>query len=194
MRSYNIVGIDYSLTSPGVACLKVNEDLTYELVAFDNCTTDSKEEWFVRLDRVQSMVSRFVFKHKPKQLSIENYSYGSTNGRETAGEVHGISIFKLIEQGFPAEHIHRDISPQARAKFFTGNGRAKKGEVTRAVNAFFGTNFKVTKENDIADACVLAYIRYCINHYAQIEHTLTKEQKEVLKKIMEKNIKPFGGN
>lgn len=193
MKNYNIVGVDFSLTSPGVACLKVNEDLSFEFIGFDTCKTTSDEEWFIRLNRVKTTVLGFIFKHKPKFVSVENYSFGSTNGREIAGEVHGTVLFKLFENGYPPERVFRDISPQARAKFFTGKGRATKSEVTKAVNEFFGFNFKM-KENDIADACVLAYIRYCINHYTQLEPKLNKHQKEIINKILEKNNKPFGGN
>lgn len=184
MRNYKIIGLDLSLTSPGMSCLQVNEDGTYTFIDFDTCKTDSKEPWYVRLNRINTTILRFVFKHKPKQIIIENYSYGSSNGREIAGEVHGVTIFNLLEQGFPPENLHRNVSPQARAKFFTGKGRATKREVVEAVNAFFGLTFKV-KDNDIADACVLAFIGYCINHYAQIEPTLNKEQKEILSKIMD---------
>lgn len=193
MKSYKIVGVDFSLTSPGVACMKVNEDLSYEFIDFGNCKTKSDEEWFNRQFKVQRLITEFVHKHKPKQISVENYSYNSTNGREIAGEVHGVALFKLVESGYPANQIYREISPQARAKFFTGNGRAKKTEVVKAVNAYFGFNFKVTTENDIADACILAFIRYCINHYSHVEPNLNKPQKEVLAKIMEKNNKTLGG-
>jgi Holliday junction resolvasome RuvABC endonuclease subunit len=183
MKHYIIVGVDFSLTSPGMSALKVLEDGTFEFIDFDNCTTDSSEDWFSRLQRVQTTVAKFVWKHKPKHISVEGYSYGSTNGRETAGEVQGVSIFKLIENGFPQERIFRDISPQGRAKFATGSGRASKGEVVKAFNEAFGFSFKV-KENDIVDACILAYIRYCINHYSLVEPKLNKAQKEVLDKIM----------
>ena len=193
MREYKIVGIDFSLTSPGVACLTVKEDGTFYFNDFDNVKTTADEPWFDRLKKVQGMVVRFVYKHKPKQVSIENYSFGSRNGREVAGEVHGTVLYKLFEGGFPPERVFRDISPQARAKFATGNGKANKSQVVKAVNEMFGLNFKV-KEDDIADACILAYIRYCINHYDLVEPNLNKEQKEVIAKILEKNIKPFGGN
>jgi crossover junction endodeoxyribonuclease RuvC len=191
--SYNIVGVDLSLTSPGLACLTVYEDLSFKFNDFGNCKTNSDEPWFMRLNRVQKTVNHFIWEYKPKFVSVENYSYGSTNGREIAGEVHGVVLYKLFESGFPPERVFRDISPQARAKFFTGNGRATKPQVTKAVNEFFGFNFKM-KENDIADACVLAYIRYCINHYTQLEPQLNTEQKKVINKILEKNNKPFGGN
>lgn len=167
-----------------MACLQVNEDLSYEFIAFGNCKTDSKEHWHTRMKRIKDTILQFVSEHKPKQIIVENYSFGSRNGREVAGEVHGVTLFHLLDNGFPPENIHRNVSPQGRAKFFTGKGKATKREVVEAVNEYFGLNFLV-KDNDIADACVLAFIGYCINHYDQIEPKLNKTQKEVLKKVME---------
>lgn len=167
-----------------MSCLQVNEDGTYTLIDFDTCKTSADEPWHKRLNRVSTTVLRFVFKHKPKKIFVENYSFGSTNGREIAGEVQGVTLFNLLEHGFPPENLHRNISPQARAKFFTGNGRAKKKEVVQAVNAFFGLSF-LMKDNDIADACILAFIGYCINHYDLVEPTLNTDQKDILKKVIE---------
>ena len=182
--AYNIVGLDLSLTSPGMACLQVKEDGTYELLDFATCKTAADESWHTRLKRVNTTTLEFVVKHLPKQIFVEGYSYGSVMGREIAGEVHGVTLFQLLEQGFPPQNIHRSITPQARAKFLTGNGRASKGEVVKAVNEFFGLNLRV-KDNDIADACVLAFIGYCINHFDTVEPTLNKDQKAILKKVME---------
>ena len=184
MIPYNIIGLDLSLTSPGMACLQVNEDGSYQLIDFATCKTTADEPWKQRLSRVSTTVLQFVFKHTPKKIFVENYSFGSTNGREIAGEVHGVTLFNLLEHGFPREHLHRNISPSSRAKFLTGNGRAKKSEVVKAVNELFGLNFKM-KDNDIADACILAFIGYCITHYDLLEPTLNKDQKDIIKKVME---------
>ena len=181
--AYNIIGLDLSLTSPGMACLQVREDGSYKLLDFAMCKTSSDESWKTRLKRINTTVLEFVYAHQPKQIFVEGYSYGSINNREVLGEVHGVTLFHLLETGFPPENLYRSISPQARAKFLTGNGRAKKSEVVKAVNELFGLTLRV-KDNDIADACVLAFIGYCINHFDTVEPTLTKEQKEIIKKVI----------
>lgn len=182
MKSYNTVGLDLSLTSPGLSCLQVGENGNYFYLDFDSCKTTSDEPWHVRIKRIIDTVLLFVAKHKPKRIMIENYSYGSRNGREVAGEVHGSVIFALIQNGFPPENIFRAVSPQSRAKFFTGNGRAVKGDVVRAFNAQFGFNFKV-KDNDVVDAGILAFIDYCIVNYTHIEQYLNKDQKDIIKTV-----------
>lgn len=182
MPRYNIVGLDLSLTSPGLCCLQVGEGGTYFFTDFTTCKTTSDEPWHIRIKRIVDTILLFVAEHKPKRIMIENYSYGSKNGREVAGEVHGAVILSLIQLGFPPENIFRAVSPQSRAKFFTGNGRAVKGDVVRAFNAQFGFNFKV-KDNDMVDAGILAFIDYCIVNYTHIEQYLNKDQKEIIKTV-----------
>lgn len=191
MKSYVIAGVDFSLTSPGMSAIRVYENEQMEVLDMHSTKTKSDEDWYVRLNRIQTEILRFIFKHKPKRIYIENYSFGSTNGRETAGEVHGVVLYKLIEAGFPTSRIYRTVAPQALKKFITGKGNATKKEVVEAVNKQFGLSLK-QKDNDMADAIVLAYIGYCMNHYRFIEPSLTEEQKEVIAKIQDS--KPIGGN
>jgi Holliday junction resolvasome RuvABC endonuclease subunit len=181
-----VVGLDLSLTSTGMSAVRI-KDGKFQILDWANPKTDSKEDWFTRVNRIQTEVVRFIWKHKPSKIFVEGYSFGSRNGRELAGEVNGIILFQLMTNGYPQEDIHKIISPQGRAKFATGNGKGTKSQVVKYVNETFGLSLKVSKENDIADAIVLAFIGYSILHYNQIEPTLNKPQKEVLQKIFEKH-------
>ena len=181
---YTIVGVDFSLTSPGMFAIRVNENYRYSLLGQHNIKTKSNEPWYTRTERVQKAIIGFIKQYNPSMVMVENYSYGSTNGRELAGEVHGITLFKLFESGFPPENVYRIVSPSQLKKFITGKGNAKKPDVVKAVNEFFGTSFK-NSENDMADALVLAYIGYCMNHYSLVEPTLNEKQVEVMQKILE---------
>jgi Holliday junction resolvasome RuvABC endonuclease subunit len=182
-----VVGLDLSLTSTGMAAVRIKGE-TFQILEWANPKTSATEDWFTRMMHIQTDVVRFVFKHKPSKIFVEGYSYGSRNGRELAGEVNGIVLYQLIAGGFPQQNIHKMISPQGRAKFATGKGNGTKSEVVNYVNQTFGLSLKV-KENDIADAIILAFIGYCILHTDRLEHVLNKPQKEVLHKIIEK----YGG-
>lgn len=187
MRTYTIVGLDFSLTSPGMGALQVNEDLTIQLLGYDTLKTNSKEAWFDRVNRIQTQITRFVGKYKPSSVYIENYSYGSTNGRETAGEVHGVVLFNLMHKGYPKERIHRNISPTGLKKFVTGNGNALKPDMVAWANKRFNLNLKIS-ENDIADALAIAYVGFHINHFSELKEKMTVEQIEVVENIL--NPKP----
>jgi crossover junction endodeoxyribonuclease RuvC len=177
------VGLDFSLTSPGMSAIRRHSNGALEIIDAGCVKTKPTEDWFTRRERIETEILRFVFKHNPVKIFVENYSFGSTNGRELAGEVHGICIFALIKGGYPRENIYRVVAPGALKKFITGKGNAKKPVVVDAVNKFFGLNLKKT-EDDIADAIVLAFIGYCIQYYSQVEHQLNASQKEVIDKIL----------
>lgn len=178
------VGLDFSLTSPGMSAIRRHSNGVIEVLDMTVVKTKSEEDWFTRRNRIETEILRFVFKHKPIKVIVESYSYGSTNGRELAGEVHGICLFNLIKQGFPQENIHRVVAPQQLKKFITGKGNASKKQIVEAVNEYFGLSLKLS-ENDMADAIVLAFIGYCIHHYDLVERKLTVPQKEVLQKILQ---------
>lgn len=178
-----VVGLDFSLTSPGMSAIRF-EGSKLNIIDTGMVKTKSDESWFTRRERIETEILRFVLKHKPVKIFVENYSFGSKNGRELAGEVHGICIYSLIKSGYPQQDIHRVVSPQQLKKFITGRGNAKKPEIVKAVNEYFGLSLK-NSENDIADAIVLAFIGYCILRYPQVEQKLNEPQKEVLQKILQ---------
>jgi crossover junction endodeoxyribonuclease RuvC len=184
LNSDVFVGLDFSLTSPGMSAIKRHSNGNIEILDMNVVKTKSDEPWFTRRERIETEILRFVFKHKPEKIFVESYSYGSTNGRELAGEVHGICIFALIKGGYPQENIYRVIAPQQLKKFITGKGNATKKQIVEAVNSYFGLSLK-NSENDMADAIVLAFIGYCIKYHAQIEHKLNEPQREVLQKIFQ---------
>lgn len=167
-----------------MSAIRRHSNGTIEVLDMHVVKTKSTEDWFTRRNRIETEILRFVFKHKPLKIFVESYSYGSTNGRELAGEVHGICLFNLIKHGYPQENIYRVVAPQQLKKFITGKGNVTKEEIVVAVNNYFGLSLK-NSENDMADAIVLAFIGYCIHHYSQVEHNLNEPQKEVLQKIFE---------
>lgn len=204
MRKYIVVGLDFSLTSPGVAALEVDEAFNITVKGMDSVKTKADEAWFARLDKVYKCVRQFVAEHKPKSVFVENYSFGSTNGREVAGEVHGVCLFNLIQAGYPADRIHRVISPQGLKKFVAGKGSTRKKPVLQPgeeapkkvdpkqemvdwANARFGLALKL-KDHDMADALALAYVGIHITHFEELKDRMTEKQIEVVDTIL--NPKP----
>lgn len=179
------VGLDLSLTSPGMALIREKDDNTIHVVDTKNIKTTKDEDWFTRHTRVREAVMEFVFMSRPRAIFVENYSFGSSNGREIAGEVHGNVLYKLIEEGYPQDRIFRVIAPTRLKKFATGKGNEKKKRpIVEFVNKTFGLNLRV-KDNDIADAVVLAFMGYCMFNYPKVEHKLKKYQKETITALIE---------
>jgi Holliday junction resolvasome RuvABC endonuclease subunit len=181
-----IVGLDLSLTSPGMSAVRTGNKPLCDLLDTGNVKTTSSEDWYSRQKAVYQTIVAFVVKHRPAHIIVENYAFGSTNGREIAGEVNGIVLLKLIEAGYPLERIHKDVAPTTLKNIITGSSKATKAQVVKAINELFGLNLK-TAQNDIADAIGLAYIGHCIQNFNYIDLSIfTKSQLKSFKTIQEK--------
>lgn len=177
-----IMGLDLSLTSPGMAVLQAN-GTKIQLLDYLNIKTSANEHWFTRRQKISLTIQDFVTKHHPEVIFIENYSYGSRNGRELAGEVHGIVIYDLINKGFSQDNIYRVISPTQLKKFIVRKGNATKEQVVESINTLFDLELK-KNQDDIADAIGIAFIGYCMFYFQEVEQFLDKQQLEVMNKIL----------
>lgn len=172
-----IMGIDLSLSSPGFAITDCNVPIHYE-----NITTSPDDEWFERIIQIRDKVIELIDSYNPDMILVENYSFGSRYDREVLGEVHG-ALFYILGLRGDLEKVFRVVSPTTLKSFITGNGRATKAQMVRAINEIYNLNLKVS-QNDIADALALCHI----GHYLTDGNwnNLTKNQERILKNILNK--------
>ncbi|MDP9870415.1 MULTISPECIES: hypothetical protein [Streptosporangium] len=93
-------------------------------------------------------------------VAMEGYSYGSSNGREKAGEL-GYAVKGLLHDLIPGRARYPTIVTPNQVKLFTtGSGSADKKKMVKAVNERWGRAF--TNDN-AADAYALARIAEAID-------------------------------
>jgi crossover junction endodeoxyribonuclease RuvC len=136
----NVVGIDLSLTSTGLA--------------WDNTTVaiSSKLKGVKRLADLRKTILEAVTSLDDPWVVLEGYSYGSRNSQShSIGELGGVIKLGLHEAGVPVALA----APTCRSKFATGKGNASKSEVASAVSARTGIVWHGKGSEDQIDAWVL---------------------------------------
>jgi Holliday junction resolvasome RuvABC endonuclease subunit len=178
LKNLKVMGLDLSLTSPGIAVTRGGE-----LVESLSIKTTTDDSWFVRINTVATNIVDKAVQHDPDFIFIENYSFNSKFGRELAGEVHGVVLHQLFSHGY--DNIFRTISPTQLKTYTTGDSKATKKAMIQGVLDSYGVKFKQS-QNDQADAFALAKMA---EKLVQIECGLTfilpKHQKVALEKAQE---------
>lgn len=155
----NLIGIDASLTSTGVASTTLY-------------TVNSKLKGPQRLIDIREAVRTELKTTPDAVVAIEGYSMGSRNNHAHAiGELGGVLRVMMYEEGIP----YVEIPPTCRAKFATGKGNAGKNEVVSSVSARTGIVWSGKGADDMCDAWILQeclYWKFGMQRYAwPVSHT-----------------------
>lgn len=135
-----ILGLDLSLTATGVA-MPDGDTLTIRT------TPQAYTHPMERLADIRHTIIHLAGRDTDLAI-IEGYSYGSTQGRELLGELHGIIRLALYDAAIP----YTLVPPSSVKKYATGHGNAPKGLVIAELNARTGRNFR---DDNQADAYAL---------------------------------------
>lgn len=149
------IGLDLSLTSPGFACVDVI-DRKPILIATDNIKTTAKDRDGVRLRKIATKLKSFVAEHEPIDTFIKEQSFARFNK-----ETH--QIYKTVGVVLYVLHSHDvpEIANTTVKKQMTGNGKASKEEVAKAVCDVFDLprdTYAGRDDESDAIAVVLAYL------------------------------------
>lgn len=135
----NIIGLDLSLTSTGIAVEEVS-------------ALQTKLRGMERLAWLRDRILAAIAVVDDPAVVVEGYSFGSRNSQaHSAGELGGVIRLALWEDNIP----YVDVPPTCRAKFATGRGNASKSEVVSAVSARTGLVWSGKGADDCCDAWVL---------------------------------------
>lgn len=156
-----LVGLDLSLTSTGIARLKLDEHGTITGSHTDTVTSGPPEEQTLpqrvrRVDYVAGAVIEAVY--RADLIVIEGASFGSTTGQaQERAWLRGAIYLALYELG--VEFV--EVAPTSLKLYATGNGRASKTHVVQSVRRHYGEHFdiplrKTDGREDVADAIALA--------------------------------------
>jgi crossover junction endodeoxyribonuclease RuvC len=147
-----ILGIDPGLQVCGYACIEA-EGTRENLIEAGVFRTAENQPLEARLNRIAADIELLLKKFKPGVVAVEQlYShYAHPTTAVLMGHARGVILQKCAEakvevQSFSATRIKKSI---------TGNGRAQKEQVQRAIQTFFGLP-SLPQPPDVADAIAAA--------------------------------------
>lgn len=180
----SVVGLDISYTSTGICVISESGKVAYDSV---NIKADSKTllNRMRRQEAILLAVMNKVYELKTSinahivcGWAIENYSFGSRQGREIAGELGGLIRHFITRKWYEDPKVVSipviEVAPTTLKKFITGTGKGEKAGVISHVASKTGFTFK---NDDEADAYVLADL---MSHYVGFKKPKYKYQEECL--------------
>lgn len=167
------VGIDPSLTKPGLAILNKIGSVLF----VGSLSVGQNVRGAARLQRLFDWARQQLkpFQRPVRKACIEGPSFGSIHREFDLGEASG--VLKLAVYSDSTELV---VVPPTSAKLFaTGQGHAEKRDMIHAVKIHYGVD--VGADNDAADAFVLARIAWALDN----EMLLTRRSEiEVVRSVL----------
>lgn len=154
LNSLKIIGLDPGLASTGVGIIKGRPEkiLSY---GFGCIETSPKISHPYRLHKIFNEVSDIIKSEKPDLVVIED-AFSIPEFPKSGiilGKVIGTMMCACANLGVSVEEVQVRLAKQ----ILTGNGRASKEQLERAVRAKLGHKQKI-KPDHASDALALAYI------------------------------------
>lgn len=144
IKPRSVAGIDPSLGSAAVAIGKSIDEV--KLAVFKAGPPDMQVlPRICRWDSHAQSIATYAYKLKPELILLEGYSFGS-KGRATLdlAEFGGLLRHKLMFDSHLPNCRLIEVSPSSLKKYITGNGNAKKPQVT----AVIARDYKVIYDTD----------------------------------------------
>lgn len=129
-----IMGIDQSLTCTGYSILDV-EDGKVELVAFGQIETESDQSLGLRLNVIGNKIYELAKEYQPEAFAREQGIVRHNNVTKKLYRVVGVIDYVLAP--FLDGRDIEEISITGAKKAVTGNGKAEKHEVEKAIINYF---------------------------------------------------------
>jgi crossover junction endodeoxyribonuclease RuvC len=147
-----ILGIDPGLQVCGYAVIEAKR-LDTKLIEAGVFRTDGKAELAERLCQIAADVEHVLKTHKPDAVAVEQL-YAHYKHPRTAilmGHARGVILQKAAEAGAKV----KDFAATRIKKSLTGNGRATKNQMQRAIQTVLALP-DVPEPADVADAIAIA--------------------------------------
>lgn len=147
-----VVGIDPGLGTTGYAVLRVDGGRPI-VVDAGLCRSDAAADLAVRLAGLERDISAVLDEHHPAVVAVEQL-YSHYNHPRTAilmGHARGVILLAAGRSDIPV----RSYSATRIKRYLTGNGRASKSQVQRAIQITLGLP-SIPEPPDVADALAIA--------------------------------------
>lgn len=147
-----IVGIDPGLQVCGYACLETSQE-TDVLIEAGVIRTANGSVIEVKLNQIAKDIESLLKKFRPKIVAVEELYSHYTHPRTAIlmGHARGVILQRCAEATVEV----RSFSATRIKKSITGNGRASKEQVQRAIQAILSLPV-LPEPNDVADAIAAA--------------------------------------
>ncbi len=146
-----ILGIDPGTVAIGLGLIEYqNKKAT--LVAFDCLTTNPKETTAERLNDLHQKLTKFIKKHKPEIITVENlFFFKNLKTVIKVSQARGVILLAASQQKITVY----EYTPLQIKQALTGYGRAEKNQVQHMVKAVLGLK-EIPQPDDAADALAAA--------------------------------------
>lgn len=147
-----ICGIDPGLGVTGYAVIDP-APLGAKIIDAGVCRFSPKDSLAARLASLHSDISAILDDHHPALVAVEQL-YSHYNQPRTAilmGHARGVILLAAAQRGIEV----RSYSATRTKRFLTGNGRATKPQMQRAIQISFGLS-AAPEPHDVADALAVA--------------------------------------
>ena len=147
-----ICGIDPGLGVTGYAILRSHTSPA-EIIDAGVCRFSAKDTLAARLASIHADIAAILADHRPTLVAVEQL-YSHYNQPRTAilmGHARGVILLAAAERGIEV----RSYSATRVKRFLTGNGRATKAQMQRAIQMTFGLPAP-PEPHDVADALAVA--------------------------------------
>ena len=147
-----ILGIDPGLQVCGYACLEINEG-EEKLIEAGVCRTSGSLPLEAKLNQIAEDIQSLLKKFSPDTVAVEElYShYAHPKTAILMGHARGVILQSCAEAAIEV----RSFSATRIKKSITGNGRASKQQMQRAIQGILSLP-DVPEPNDVADAISVA--------------------------------------
>jgi len=147
-----ILGIDPGLQVCGYACLKT-DSAGDDLIEAGIFRTDNNKSMDKRLNQIAEDITAILKRFKPDAVAVEElYShYRHPKTSILMGHARGVILQKCAEFGTEV----KSFSATRIKKSITGNGRASKEQMQKAVKVFLSLP-SIPSPSDVADAIAAA--------------------------------------
>lgn len=147
-----VCGIDPGLGVTGYAVVRAKKD-SPTLLDAGICSFDRALPLAERLGLIEQDISAILREHKPNIVAVEKL-YSHYAHPETAilmGHARGVILMSAAKLGIEV----KDYPATRVKKYLTGNGRATKMQMQRAIQTFLGLA-TIPEPDDVADAVAIA--------------------------------------
>jgi len=148
-----IAGFDPGLRQTGYAILRSDRSGPMSVVDAGVITSDASGSLPDRLAQISEALDAILDEHSPRLAAVEQL-YSHYKHPRTAilmGHARGVILLAAARQGIPVQ----DFSATQIKKSLTGNGRASKAQMQRAVRLTLGLD-RIPEPADVADAIAIA--------------------------------------
>jgi crossover junction endodeoxyribonuclease RuvC len=162
-----ILGIDPGLNTTGYGVLDIAEQKP-KLIEAGIVRSKSGDPFANRIQEIYTGVVEVIRALQPDVMALEKlYShYDRPTTAILMGHARGVICLAAAEANIPVE----DYAATQVKKTLTGNGRAPKAQMQRAVQLELGLT-AAPEPADVADALAIAFCHYCTSRLPKIVST-----------------------